>query len=79
MAEGKLVDINATERLLKPQFIKYQKQSNENILFLIDGFPRDLTILKDWQNGKSNHAIVPFMIEFVCDSEILIQRLFMSH
>ena len=74
MRSGKLVDIDATTELLKPEFSKYQKQGIN--MFVIDGFPRSKRILDDWYNGMSqNEYIIPFIIELDCPENIMCQRL----
>lgn len=46
MGRGDLVEINATEDIVKPEFEKYKQQGYQ--MFVLDGFPRDKEILNHW-------------------------------
>ena len=55
--------------------LNYEITNSINQKFLIDGFPRNLENLNEWNNLKNNDLEIKKVIYFDCPEKILISRL----
>ena len=72
MAEGKIIPVEVTARLLKEAI---DKDKSEVALFLIDGFPRNADNLDGWERIVGDSVHVQFMLFMECSEEVMTQRL----
>lgn len=70
IAEGKIVPAEITVRLLK----QAMDRSGGN-KFLVDGFPRDMSNLRCWEDKMSMITEVQFLLFLDCPQEVMLARL----
>jgi len=72
MAEGKIIPVEVTARLLKEAI---EKDKHKVSLFLIDGFPRNADNLDGWDKIVGDSVNVQFMLFMECSEEVMTERL----